>query len=73
MEDDYTDELKHDIERLLAKINQSAHDLYLIGSEMQRIEFFEILRRLMLEKEMDNDQIAVEVLSWAYERLSEEG
>lgn len=73
MEDDYEDELGQDVQRLLAKINQSAHDLVLLGSELQRLEFFSILRSLMAEKEMINDSSAVEILEWAYEKLSEEG
>lgn len=72
MEDDYEDELNHDVQRLLAKINQNAHDLVLLGSEIQRLEFFNLFRELMAEKEMHNDLIAVEVLSWAYEKLAEE-
>lgn len=73
MEDDYEDELNHDVQRLLAKINQSAHDLVLLGSEIQRLEFFDLFRELMAEKELSGDTIAVDVLSWAYERLGEEG
>lgn len=72
MEDDYQDELNSDAQRLFARINQSSHDLLLIGSEIQRVDFFNMFRQLMAEKEMANDIIAVEVLSWAYERLSEE-
>lgn len=72
MDDDYVDELTHDAERLFAKINQQAHDLMLIGSEIQRVEFFDVFRSLMAEKELEGDTIAVDVLSWAYERLGEE-
>lgn len=72
MDDEYIDELNHDAERIFAKINQQAHDLMLLGSEIQRIEFFDVLRALMAEKEFEGDTIAVDVLSWAYERLGEE-
>lgn len=72
MDDEYIDELNSDAERLFAKINQQAHDLMLLGSEIQRIEFFDVFRSLMAEKEFEGDTIAVDVLSWAYERLGEE-
>lgn len=72
MDDDYIDELNHDAERIFAKINQQGHDLMLLGSEIQRAEFFDVYRALMAEKELEGDTIAVDVLSWAYERLGEE-
>ena len=72
MESDYIEELNQDAQRLFARINQQAHDLMLIGSEMQRSEFFDVFRSLMAEKELDGDTIAVEVLAWAYDRLGEE-
>ena len=72
MESDYTEELNQDAQRLFARINQQAHDLMLIGSEIQRAEFFDAFRLLMAEKELEGDTIAVDVLAWCYDRLGEE-
>jgi hypothetical protein len=69
--DDYLDELHKDIERVIDKMSGAAHDLVLMGAEVERIEFFEHLRELIAEKDLAGDQIAVEVLSWAYEKLAD--
>jgi hypothetical protein len=69
--EDYLDELKRDTERVIAKIYGSASDLVLMGSDIQKIEFFEEFRKLLTEKELANDRVAVEVLSWAYDRLAD--
>lgn len=69
--EDYLEELKRDTERVISKIYGASSDLVLMGADIQRIEFFEEFRKLLLEKEMTNDRIAVEVLSWAYERLAD--
>ena len=69
--DDYLDELNKDVERVISRMNGAAHDLVLMGAEIERIELFEHFRALMAEKEVMNDTIAVEVLSWAYERLAD--
>lgn len=43
-----------------------------LGEDRQRIEFFAGLRGLIAEKDRAGDSVAVEVLSWAYERLASE-
>ncbi len=43
-----------------------------LGEDRQRIEFFDILRSLIAEKETEGDEIAVQVLCWAYDRLASE-
>ena len=68
---DYIDEIHEDAERIIRKMNTLSHDLVLLGSEMEKVELFEKFRHLSAEKELDGDTIAVEVLSWAYERLAE--
>lgn len=37
----------------------------------ERIRMFSKIRNLIYEKQYENDQIAEDVLGWAYERLSE--
>jgi len=68
---DYVDELHEDSERLIKKVNTSLHDLVLIGQEIERFDLMESFRGLITEKELLGDDLAVEVLSWAYEKLSE--
>lgn len=68
---DYDDEIHEDVERVFRKINTLAHDLVLLGSEIERIDFFDKFRQLIAEKDLEGDTIAVEVLSWAYEQLAE--
>ena len=43
-----------------------------LGEDRQRIEFFDVLRKLIMEKEAEGDEIATQVLCWAYDRLAEE-
>lgn len=69
--DDYLDELNRDVERVISRMNGAAHDLVLMGAEIERIEIFEHLRSLIAEKDLAGDTIATEVLSWAYERLAD--
>lgn len=44
---------------------------YIAGIEDMRILFFQELRDLISEKVEDNDDIAANVLGWAYEKLGE--
>jgi hypothetical protein len=37
----------------------------------ERIKIFSKLRNLIYEKQYENDQVAEDVLGWAYERLSD--
>lgn len=68
---DYIDEIHEDAERLIKRMNTISHDLVLLGTEMEKVEIFEKFRQLIAEKELEGDIIAVEVLSWAYDKLGE--
>ena len=59
------------VDELYQKIDDIHAELYSLGGEEERFEFFERLRELILEKEQENDTTAAAVLGWAYERLSE--
>lgn len=39
---------------------------------LERVYLFSKLRNLIQEKDSQNDQIAADILGWAYERLSED-
>jgi hypothetical protein len=43
-----------------------------LGRNRMRAEFFERLRMLAHEKDVSGDEISVDVLNWAYEKLAEE-
>ena len=45
-------------------------ELFLLGSDYQRIVFFNNLRNLIQEKDIQNDELAANILGWAYEKLS---
>ena len=67
---------KDDIDIMLDSLEAHAVDQVRraeqLGEDRQRIEFFDILRKLIMEKDMAGDEIAVQVLSWAYDRLTQE-
>ena len=42
-----------------------------LGRNRMRVEFFQQLRLLMHEKDVAGDEIAVDVLNWAYNKLAE--
>jgi hypothetical protein len=66
------DEIDQQYEVIKSTVEYQIHKAFCLGEDRQRVEFFEILRKLMLEKDMAGDEIAVEVLSWAYDRLAKE-
>lgn len=69
---DNLDELREDAEFVINKIYGSASDLLIMGGQMERIKFFESFRDLIGEKIAQQDEIAVEVLSWAYQKLADD-
>jgi hypothetical protein len=65
-----------DVEARVADLYQKGEDLnaelYTLGATAERIEFFSKLRDLIAEKDSQNDDVASNVLGWAYERLAED-
>lgn len=59
------DSIKRSMERLVQAGIQ-------LGKDRQRVEFFQAFRLLMHEKDVAGDQIAVDVLSWAYAKLAQD-
>jgi hypothetical protein len=63
-----------DIEERVDQIFQKSEDLnaelYALGAMSERHELFETLRELIHEKEMEGDEVAAQVLGWAWQRLS---
>lgn len=61
-------ELEEDIQK--AEAGLSPETIGLIRMH-ERIELFEKFRHLIYLKEFENDQIAADVLGWAYEKLAD--
>jgi hypothetical protein len=64
-----------DIEARVNELFQKSDDLnaelYTLGGMAERMVFFEGLRELLAEKDLAGDAIAVDVLSWAWDRLAD--
>lgn len=67
---DYIDDLADDANNSLNKIYAAASDLILIGSQISKTEIMAAFREIIAEKDFDDDMVAVEVLSWAYNKLA---
>jgi hypothetical protein len=68
---DNIDEIEEQVEELYSKIDDIHAELFTLGAAEERIIFFSKLRELIIEKTESNDDIAADVLGWAYERLAE--
>lgn len=66
---DYYDEINMEISRLITTIDPKTIDLIRLS---ERVKIFEKLRKLINEKDYNNDEIATAILGWAYERLAED-
>lgn len=69
---DLKQQLEEDISYVINRMYGASADLVEMGSQLQRIKFFNTLRCLIGEKEADNDELAVAVLDWAYQRLADD-
>lgn len=65
-----------EVEARVAELYQKSEDLnaelYTLGATAERLEIFEKLRSLIEQKDSEHDDIASNVLGWAYERLAED-
>ncbi len=65
-----------EVEARVAELYQKSEDLnaelYTLGATAERLEIFEKLRSLIEQKDNEHDDIASNVLGWAYERLAED-
>lgn len=65
---DYPDEIDYDISKYTAGIDQMTIDMIKLS---ERVKIFSKLRNLIYEKQYEHDQIATDVLGWAYEKLAD--
>lgn len=65
------EEIEARVSDLFSKSDDLNAELYTLGGMAERIEFFSALKDLISEKDLAGDVVAVEVLSWAWEQLSD--
>ena len=65
------EEMQDAIDEILAETDDNVVELLALTEQVERIKFFQKLRDLIQEKEQSNDNVAADVLGWAYERLSD--
>jgi hypothetical protein len=63
--------IQEDIHNLIGKQYQISLDLLELGAYAEKVRLFEKIRSLIAEKERIQDDVAVAVLAWAYDRLAE--
>lgn len=66
-----TDDIEIRSRQLLQKIDDVTADLYSLGGLEERLSFMAKFRELLEEKDLMGDQLAVDVLNWAWQRLAE--
>jgi hypothetical protein len=66
------DEIDINLDGIKKRLSEHLDRAEELGEDRQRIEFFDALRSLIMEKDSEGDEIAVKVLCWAYERLAED-
>lgn len=64
------EEVQREIEYLVNLLGPQAETLHELSLTSERIDLFQKLRSLIHEKDLANDQIAVEILSWAWQEMS---
>lgn len=68
---DLPGELDSDFMILETRLSLLVDAFIKLGEHKGRREFFDVFRELLTEKEAAGDEIAVEVLNWAYMELAE--
>jgi HEAT repeat protein len=58
---------------LLQRIDDITSEIYSIGAYEERKAIFDHLRKLIQDKDVAGDMIAVEVLCWTLDQLASEG
>jgi hypothetical protein len=66
-----SEEILREVTRLVGVLGPAGEQVFDLAIAYERIHFFEKFRALLHQKDMANDQIAVDVLNWAYQLLSE--
>ena len=67
---DSIEDIESRVDELFQKSEDLSSEIYTLGAMAERHEFFAHLRELIHEKEMAGDEVAAQVLSWAWQELS---
>jgi hypothetical protein len=65
---DNPNEIDYDISKYTESLDPMAIEVIRMS---ERVKIFSKLRNLIYEKQYDNDQIAADILGWAYEKLAD--
>lgn len=65
---DNPNEIDYDISKYTAGLDTQTIEIIRMS---ERVKLFSKLRNLIYEKEYENDDIAADVLGWAYEKLAD--
>ena len=65
------DDIQDAVDRYLVTFGSKGVEFANLVASAERIRFFERYRSLIHEKEAMNDDVAADVLGWAYEKLAE--
>ncbi len=66
-----SEEILSEVTRLINVVGPAGEQIFDLALAYERIMFFEKFRALLAQKDMANDHIALDVLNWAYQLLSE--
>lgn len=66
-----SEEILQDVTKLINWVGPAGEQIFDLALAYERIQFFEKFRALLAQKDLANDQIAIDVLNWAYQLLSE--
>jgi hypothetical protein len=65
---DNPNEIDYDISKATAEIDPMLIEMVRMS---ERVKIFSKLRNLIYEKQYENDQVAEDILGWAYEKLAD--
>lgn len=66
------EEIQREIDRLVNRLGPASEELFCYAIALERIRIFQNLQTLIQQKDSANDQIATEVLSWAWQVLADQ-
>ena len=66
-----SEEILMELTKLVNVVGPAGDQIFDLAVAYERIQFFDKFRVLLNQKDMANDQLAVDVLNWAYQLLSE--
>lgn len=66
-----SEEILMELTKLINVVGPAGEEIFDLALAYERIQFFDKFRILLNQKDMAGDQMAVDVLNWAYQLLSE--